>query len=37
MAIALHALGAAADIASAEAKADDLWRRRDQRRLLAGT
>ena len=35
MAIALRALGAAADVASAEAMADDLWRGRDKRRLCA--
>jgi anthranilate phosphoribosyltransferase len=33
MAIALHALGAAPDVAGAEAMADDLWRRRDKHRL----
>jgi anthranilate phosphoribosyltransferase len=35
IAIALQALGAAVDIASAEAMADDLWRSRDRRRLIA--
>jgi anthranilate phosphoribosyltransferase len=35
MAIALHALGAAADVAGAEAMADELWRGRDKRRLFA--
>ena len=33
MAIALQALGAASDVAAAEAMADDLWRSRDKRRL----
>ena len=35
MAIALHALGAANDVASAEAMADELWRTRDRTRLPA--
>lgn len=33
LAIALHALGVAVDVASAEAMADELWRSRDKRRL----
>ena len=35
LAIALHALGAATDIASAEGMADELWRTRDKRRIEA--